>query len=190
MMLLRILTLTGLLTLALTSMAAPPRQAPDPELRSILMDAVAETAVFQDAYYAEVWLMDMSSRLERYIPDPYTRIELLKSVHKEATRARVSPELVLSIIHVESLFDPWAISRAGAQGLMQVMPFWRGELGLKDSSLFDMQTNVRLGCTILRYYLDKEKNLTRALARYNGSTGSFRYPNKVYKVMDTRWKRR
>ena len=189
MTLIRLLILVTLLVLSSTGTAGP-RQAPDPALRALLMEAVAETTVYQDAYYAEVWLLDMSSRLERYIPDPYTRITLLTNVHKEATRARVAPELVLSIIHVESLFNPWAISRAGAQGLMQVMPFWLKELNLKDHNLFDMQTNVRLGCTILRYYLDQEKNLTRALARYNGSIGSFRYPNKVYKVLDSRWKRR
>jgi len=184
----RLTLLIALLGLALPGLAANPQRS-DPELRALLMDAVKETAVFQDAYYAEVWLMDMSNRLQRYVADPYTRIELLKNVHREATRVKVSPELVLSIIHVESLFDPWAISRVGAQGLMQVMPFWLKELKMQDDSLFDITTNVRMGCTILRYYLDQEKNLTRALARYNGSAGSYRYPKKVFKALDTRWKR-
>ncbi len=178
-----------LIVLALPALGSGPAR-PDPELRRLLMDAVAQTSVFQDPYYAEVWLLDMSTRLQRYVPDAYTRIELLKAVHEEANRARISPELVLSVIHVESLFDPWAISRAGAQGLMQIMPFWLRELKLKDQSLFDMRTNLRLGCTILRFYMDREKNLTRALARYNGSPGSFQYPQKVFKVMDNRWKRR
>jgi len=111
-------------------------------------------------------------------------------VHSEATRANLPPELVLALIQVESRFDRYAISSAGAQGLMQIMPFWLKEIGHPGDNLFRPSTNLRMGCTILRYYMDKEKgNLTRALARYNGSLGSFRYPNLVFQALRTRWAR-
>lgn len=163
----------------------------DAELRNALLKAVQESDSFTDRFEAEVWLMDMSIRLKRRMKDDKERIEFLKNVHYEATRADLPPELVLAVIQTESNFDRWAISVAGAQGLMQVMPFWLKEIGRDGDSLFSVQTNLRFGCTILRHYLDKEKgNLTRALARYNGSLGRFKYPNKVYKNLRTNWFRR
>ncbi|MGD8558948.1 MAG: lytic transglycosylase domain-containing protein [Gammaproteobacteria bacterium] len=178
------------LFLALPALAAK-RQPVDDELRNMLINAANASDSFQDRFHAQVWLSDMSNRLERYIPEPDKRIYFLKNVHYEATRAELPPELVLSVIHVESLFDRWAISSAGAQGLMQVMPFWLKEIGKEDDSLFDIKTNLRFGCTILKHYLDKEKgDLTRALARYNGSLGRVKYPNKVFTQLQNRWFRR
>ncbi len=162
----------------------------DPELRSRLIEAIRESTSFNDRFAAEVWLMDMSKRLERRIPDPLERLELLRTVHREATRSKLTPELVLAVIQVESAFDRWAISTAGAQGLMQIMPFWLKEIGHPDDNLFHLQTNLRMGCTILRFYLDKEKgNLTRALARYNGSLHikPNRYANKVFRALRRNW---
>lgn len=173
------------------SHAASQRQPIDPELRQLLISAANSTDSFVDRYDAEVWLSDMSGRLENYIPDPDKRISLLKTIHYEAKRAKLPPELVLAVIHVESLFNRWAISSVGAQGLMQVMPFWLKEIGHANDSLFDVKTNLRLGCTILRHYLDKEKgNLTRALARYNGSLGRSKYSNKVLTQLQNRWFKR
>jgi len=171
--------------------AAGRRQPIDQELRELLIKAANSNESFVDRYDAEVWLSDMSGRLENYIPDPDKRISLLKTIHYEAKRANLPPELVLAVIHVESLFNRWAISSVGAQGLMQVMPFWLKEIGHEHDSLFDIKTNLRLGCTILRHYLDKEKgNLTRALARYNGSLGRYKYPNKVLSQLQKRWFKR
>ncbi len=141
-----------------------------------------------DRYQQEAWLADMSRRLERRIPDARERTELLRLVQREANRAGLPPELVLAVIQVESDFDRWAVSRAGAIGLMQVMPFWLKELGRPGDDLFHVPTNLRLGCTILRHYLDMEKgNLVRALARYNGSLGSYRYPRRVLTALRTQW---
>lgn len=152
----------------------------DPQLRALLMEAVSQADSFADHFDAQVWLLDMSTRLRRYIPDEEERLRFLRLVHREAKRAELKPDLVLAVIHVESLFDRYALSRAGAQGVMQVMPFWKAELGRPDDNLIDLATNLRYGCTILKYYLDMEKgNLRRALARYNGSLGSHRYPDKV-----------
>lgn len=167
-------------------MAAPPPV--DPELRVALQRAIADTDSFSDRFDAEVWLLDMSRRLERKLPDTRFRVELLKQVHYEATRAGLSPELVLAVIEVESNFNPFAISNVGARGLMQVMPFWLKEIGKPGDSLFRMQTNLRLGCTILKYYLEKEKgNLVLALGRYNGSRGQRTYPARVDRALKTRW---
>ncbi len=161
----------------------------DPELRELLKKAVAESDSFVDRFEAEVWLMDMSNRLAKKVPHTEKRIQLLKQIHFESRRAQLHPELVLAVIDVESNFNRYAISRAGAMGLMQVMPFWLKEIGRPDDNLFRARTNLRLGCTILKYYLDKEKgNLTRALMRYNGSLGSYRYTRKVFDALDYRWR--
>lgn len=161
------------------------------ELRQLLSQAIKESDSFNDRFDAEVWLVDMSNRLEKKIKHPEKRLNLLRQVHREATRAELHPELVLAVIDVESNFDRFAISKAGAQGLMQVMPFWLKEIGKPRDSLFNVQTNLRMGCTILKYYLKKEKgDLTRALARYNGSLGRYKYPNKVFKLLNKRWYKR
>ncbi|HFQ91802.1 MAG TPA: lytic transglycosylase domain-containing protein [Chromatiales bacterium] len=164
--------------------------APDEKLRQILTQAIQDSSSFPDHFEAEVWLLDMSNRLRSRIEDDHERISLLKMVHHEASRAGLPPELVLAVIEVESNFDRWAVSSAGAQGLMQVMPFWLDEIGRPDDSLQDPRTNLRLGCTILRYYLDMENgDLGKALARYNGSRGKTWYPRRVMKALSTRWYR-
>ena len=163
----------------------------DAELRDALAKAIAEADSFSDRFEAEVWLMDMSSRLERRVQDEQERLQLLKTVHYEAKRAELPPEMVLAVIQTESNFDRWAISVAGAQGLMQIMPFWLKEIGRDGDSLFSVQTNLRFGCTILRHYLDKEKgDWTKALARYNGSYGKVKYPRKVFANLRKNWYRR
>lgn len=156
------------------------RQAPEPELRDLLQRTVAEADSFADRFDAEVWLLDMSTRLIRYIPDPQERLTLLRLVHREASKAGLRPDLVLALIHTESHFNRFAISSVGAQGMMQVMPFWKAELGRPQDNLTDNATNLRYGCTILSFYLRKENgDLSRALARYNGSLGKQTYPAKV-----------
>lgn len=182
------------LCLLLSSVAFASQQQGkvDPSLKQRLIEALAERDNGLDRFDAEVWLVDMSQRLKRRLKyrqvDEQKLLHLLQLVHHEARRAKLSPELVLAVIQVESNFDRFAISEAGAQGLMQVMPFWLKELGRPEGNLFELQTNLRFGCTILRYYLDMEKeNITRALARYNGSRGSYRYPSKVFKAQRTTW---
>lgn len=173
---------------ALPKPASADAQWDDPVLRARLEAAIAESTSFADRFDAEVWLEDMSRRLANRVQDPEERIEILQHVHAEATRAGLPPELVLAVIDVESGFQRYAVSRANAQGLMQVMRFWLEELGMEGSALFDIQKNLRMGCTILRYYYDLEKgDWTRALARYNGSLGSRRYPNLVFERLRTRW---
>ena len=180
--------------LGLATSTAAATNAPrhvDGDLRNLLIKAVNDQRSFSDRYDAEVWLLDMSSRLANRMPDPAERIELLRTVHDEAMRVNLPAELVLAVIEVESNFDRWAVSRAGAQGLMQVMPFWLKEIGDDDDSLQDPRTNLRLGCTILRYYVDKEGgDLGQALARYNGRAGSREYPDRVFTALRTRWYRR
>ncbi|MEM8983172.1 MAG: lytic transglycosylase domain-containing protein [Pseudomonadota bacterium] len=163
----------------------------DPELLARLRAAAKEPASsFSDRFEAEVWLADMSTRLGDRVRDPSERIAILKGVHAEAEKHGLPPELVLAVIEVESNFDRFAISYAGALGLMQVMPFWLDEIGRPNDNLFHIDTNLRMGCTILRHYLDREKgDLQRALARYNGSLGRKTYSNKVLDKLRTRWRR-
>ena len=160
----------------------------DDEMRHALRQAMYGPKGFEDHIAAEVWLTDMSNRLKRTIPDAKYRLELLKTIHAEAVRTGLQPELVLAVIQVESNFDRFAISSAGARGLMQVMPFWIKELGHPDDNLFIPQMNLRYGTTILKYYLDKEKGQTsKALARYNGSVGKTRYPRLVFNAQRKKW---
>lgn len=168
--------------------ASAASQERDPALRLRLKAALAEPVSFEDRYDAEVWLTDMAGRLARKVPDPDERIEILEAVHREAVRAKLPPEMVLAVIDVESGFQRYAVSRANAQGLMQIMRFWLKELEMPGHSLLDIQDNVRMGCTILRYYYDLENgNWNRALARYNGSLGSQKYPNLVFDRLQDRW---
>jgi soluble lytic murein transglycosylase-like protein len=172
----------------LLPMLAFAQQAPDPELREILREAASDADSFRDRFDAEVWLTDMSARLQRQVRDPDERIRILTRVHYEASRAEIAPELVLAVIEVESNFDSYAVSVAGALGLMQVMPFWIDEIGRPDDNLIRLETNLRYGCTILKFYIDKEKgDLRRALGRYNGSLGKRKYPNKVIDKLTKKW---
>jgi soluble lytic murein transglycosylase-like protein len=180
--------IAGLCLCGLIGLPAHADPEVDPELKALLRKAAFESDSFRDHFDAQVWLMDMSQRLAKKLPDPEYRINLLKTIHYEATRAGLEPELVLAVIQVESDFNPFAISTAGARGLMQVMPFWLKEIGKPGDNLFRVETNLRYGCTILRYYLDREKgDRVRALARYNGSTGQRWYPALVYKALNTTW---
>ncbi len=182
---------TAFLAVALvlgTGIAVAQPQTPDPELRAALAAAIQESDSFVDRFDAEVWLLDMSGRLARRIPDTDERLALLKLIHAEATRAGLTPEVVLAVIEIESGFDRFAVSVAGAQGLMQVMPFWIDELDMENGNLFDPALNLRMGCTILRHYLDRERgDLRKALARYNGSAGKRKYPDKVLLALAERW---
>lgn len=174
-----------LLTLALPTAA---QDNPDPALIELLREAASETDSFGDRFDAQVWLTDMSARLERQVTDPQERIEILRNVHYEATRADLPPELVLAVIDVESNFDRFAISIAGARGLMQIMPFWLNEIGRTGDNLMHIETNLRFGCTILKYYMEIENDdLNRALGRYNGSLGKRKYPNKVLDKLRLKW---
>ncbi len=185
-------TLTLLLAFGFSTLPATADQnVADPKLRQLLVEAIESTDSFTDRFDAEVWLVDMSHRLKKFVKDEALRIRLLKRIHQEATRAGLAPELVLAVIEVESWFDPYAISRSGAQGLMQVMPFWLDEIGHPEDNLINIDTNLRMGCTILKYYLDMENGeLHPALARYNGSYGSKVYSNKVLDALSKHWRKR
>jgi len=131
-------------------------------------------------FNAFLWLNIMNHNIKKFFPNDLKRQQFLKIVYQEASKAGLPPELVLAVIHTESGFKRTALSSAGALGYMQIMYFWLEELKRPDDNLFNAQTNIRFGCTILAHYLKIEKgNLNRALGRYNGSLGRMKYPNKV-----------
>ena len=161
----------------------------DPTLVSKLKLAAAAAPSFDNHYDAQVWLVSKDLPLSALIKDADQRLKLLTLIHSEATLAKVSPEIVLALIEVESGFDSYAVSSAGAQGIMQVMPFWKKEIGRPEDNLINMQTNLRYGCTILKHYLDIEQGrLADALARYNGSYGQYWYAERVLDAWAERWR--
>lgn len=157
-------------------------------LHNSISDVTAPKLAFASQYEADTWLNEMSHRLEKRLPDKTYRMDLLKAIHYEATRAGLEPEMVLGLIEVESGFKKYAVSNVGARGLMQVMPFWVKEIGTAEHNLFHLRTNLRYGCTILRHYLNIENgDLFRALGRYNGSLGKPTYPNLVRAAWHKHW---
>jgi soluble lytic murein transglycosylase-like protein len=181
--------LIALLLLAALPAAARADRQMDPELRGVLADALQPADCFADRYERAVWFAFMEPRLSRYVKDGKEREQILHHVHCEARRVDVPPELVLAVMDVESRFDRYAVSSAGAVGLMQVMPFWPGELGMSNEQLIRIPDNVRMGTTILGYYLRKERgNYQRALQRYNGSLGRPTYSDLVIDRLLSRWR--
>src|SRR6202161_1420226 len=170
--------------------AAPgvPAQS-DPELREVVQQAIVQAQCFADKYDSAVWYTLMEPKLRRYVKDDKERLEILQTVYCETHRTGASvlpPGLVMAVLDVESGFDRWAVSSAGAVGLMQVMPFWPGHLGMRRYELTRITANLSMGCAILRYYLDNEqRDVRRALERYNGSVRHRDYPDRVI----VRWTR-
>ena len=182
------------LCLALGEAHAGPQQYEplSASVRAALSKAVADQAVpylaFDTEAEARAWLNAMSVRLSKRMPDRVAREEFLVTVHYEARRAGLDPQLVLGLIQVESAFRKYALSSAGARGYMQVMPFWVQAIGSSENNLFHLRTNLRYGCIILRHYLEIETgDLFRALGRYNGSLGRPEYPNMVLAAWQRVW---
>lgn len=171
--------------------AARADQQRDPGLKSVVAGAITQAQCFTDRFDSAVWYRLMEPRLRRTVPDAHERIEILKDVYCETHRPGVTPlppGLVMALIDVESRFDRWAVSSAGAVGLMQVMPFWPEQLGMRRFELTHVAANVRMGCAILRFYLRAEhRNYGRALARYNGSIGRRNYSDAVLERWGDHW---
>ena len=190
----RTLIAAHLLVAALACMApiaahagAQIEEALAPSVASGLSRAIADNPApsnYTERADVRGWVAQMSPKLASRFPDGAARVEFLATVHYEATRAGLDPQLVLGVIHHESNFRKYAISSADARGYMQVMPFWVRLIGTPDQNLFQLRTNLRYGCTILRHYLDVENgDLYRALGRYNGSLGQPEYPTAVVAAM-------
>lgn len=188
--------LTGLLFALLAPATFAGNQAYEPlsasvqaALHAAISDQATPFLAFDTVEEARAWLDAMSKKLERRMPGKRAREEFLVTVHYEAKRAGLDPQLVLGLIQVESNFRKYSVSSAGARGYMQVMPFWVKLIGSRDQNLFHLRTNLRYGCTILRHYLDLERgDYYRALGRYNGSVGQADYPNTVVRAWIGNWK--
>jgi soluble lytic murein transglycosylase-like protein len=187
-MILRATLLVALLGGSPAVAAPPPTEEIDPALVAKLARSLAEDAGQSDHYDAEVWLLSTTPKIGRWVTDESERRRILDRVYVEANRNRIDADLILAVMQVESAFDRFAISRVGAQGLMQVMPFWRNEIGRPHDNLTDIDTNIRYGSAILAHYLDVSKgDLIDALARYNGSRGRLKYPERVVYAYRGTW---
>lgn len=176
--------------IALCTLSPPlwPDSPPDTALIDLLARSIADASEQDDHFDAQVWLMSSEPKLARYLKNGDERTNVLKNVYREAARHQVDADLILAVMQVESAFDRFAISSAGAQGLMQVMPFWRNEIGRPQDNLTDVSTNIRYGSAILAHYLVVSRNdLVDALARYNGSRGKLNYPELVIRAYRGRW---
>ena len=177
-----------LLTLCALAPSAFADRQQDPELGKLLKQALTADACFEDKFEQQVWIASMEPKLARVVKNQAERAAILHHVHCEARRLQLPPGLVMAVIDVESRFDRWAVSSAGAVGLMQIMPFWPRQLGMTNHELVRIPPNIRMGCTILKFYLDREKgDYTRALARYNGSVGRRKYSDLVLTRLASRW---
>ena len=183
--------LRGLLYLTVLHGGAAGAAAPvdvDPGVIDALARALARDADQPDRYDAQVWLLSSVPKIARWVGDEQERTSILTTVYRESSRHKMDPDLVLSVMQVESAFDRFAISSAGAQGLMQVMPFWRQLIGRPQDNLTQIDTNIRYGTAILAQYLHETRgDLIDALARYNGSRGRLDYPELVVYAYRTRW---
>jgi hypothetical protein len=169
--------------------AAAANPPPDPTLLRRLATTLVDQGSVGDRFDAEVWLHWVTPKLARHMRDPRERSLLIAAVHREAARHRIDPDLVLAVIDVESRFDRFAVSRAGAQGVMQVMPFWKQEIGRPDDNLLQVDTNIRYGTAILAHYIERSRgDIVQALARYNGSHGLLNYPQRVMAAWRSRWR--
>jgi soluble lytic murein transglycosylase-like protein len=183
--------LAGAFLVALLSTGiARADQQQDPGLKTVVQQAIVAADCFGDQYDSAVWYTLMEPRLRRIVKEKTERLDILKQVYCETHRAgqaRLPPGLVMGVIEVESRFDRYAVSSAAAVGLMQVMPFWPERLGMRRYELVRIAPNIRMGCAILRFYLQYEHNdVRKALARYNGSIGRRDYPDKVIYAW-TKW---
>lgn len=157
-------------------------------MQKSISDLGSPKLLFVNEVEGQAWMTEMSARLKKRLPDQAYREEFLRTVHYEATRAGLDPQMVLGLIHIESAFKKYAVSSVGARGYMQVMPFWVRSIGAKEHNLFHLKLNLRYGCTILRHYIDIERgDLYRALGRYNGSLGKPQYPNLVLGAWRKHW---
>ena len=181
-------TLVSTISFAGSQIEEPLSNSVKAMMQRSISDKAAPKLMFATPEEGNAWLNEMSQRLKSRIPDVAYREDLLRTVHYEATRAGLDPQMVLGLIHVESGFKKYAVSSAGARGFMQIMPFWPRSIGASDHNLFLLRTNLRYGCTILRHYLDIERgDLYRALGRYNGSLGQPQYPNMVLAAWRKNW---
>ena len=207
----RVTFLASLLLLASLAPAHPARADAqrdgaqrDAGLRDVVAAAISSKPCFEQKYDDVVWYAVMQPRVERRLREQSMDLRMgydvgaaaqriLRAVHCETskqTMLRDRPQLVLAVIDVESAFDPFVVSSAGAVGMMQVMPFWPRELGLSTRDLLDVEMNIRMGTSILAYYLERERgDYRRALARYNGSLGRRSYPDLVLNRLSSRWQR-
>jgi hypothetical protein len=182
-----------LLSLSLNVLAGAQIEEPlSNSVKALMQKSISDTAApklfFPTEQEGRAWMTSMSSRLQKRMPDQVMREDFLRTVHYEASRAGLDPQMVLGLIQVESGFKKYAVSTVGARGFMQVMPFWVSSIGAPEHNLFHLRTNLRYGCTIIRHYLDIENgDLYRALGRYNGSLGKPQYPNMVLGAWRKNW---
>jgi hypothetical protein len=135
------------------------------------------------------WVRAMNGKVSKYMSNKKDRTLLLRHIHQEATHYRINPNLILALIDVESDFKKNVVSHAGAVGLMQIMPFWKKEIGSGMDRLTNIATNIRYGTYILDHYIKRDKgNVFSALSRYNGSYGKKKYPDKVFRAWERHWR--
>lgn len=103
-------------------------------------------------------------------------IKYFKTIKKYSSMYNLEPSLVCSVINVESRYNPNSVSKAGAIGLMQLLPTTANDIAIKlnisDYDLYDIDTNIHFGCYYLRYLFNLYGNQKMTLVAYNAGLGT------------------
>jgi hypothetical protein len=133
--------------------------------------------------FGTVWSGSSTYRFGQHRRKPFAINETIRKryvphIKKIAAQYDLDPKLMQAIISAESAFDPNAVSRAGAIGLMQLMPDTAKRFGIRDP--FDPIANLHGGARYLRWLIDKFSSTHLALAAYNAGEGAvIRYNNQI-----------
>ena len=111
------------------------------------------------------------------------RASIARYVEQYGTYYGIDPHLILAVIEVESGFNHQAVSRAGAQGLMQIMPATQQDLGL--ATPFDPQKNIEAGIRYLKMLMERFPDITLALAAYNAGPANVERYNGIPPFRET-----
>lgn len=174
------LSLLGMIAFSSTSHATVIYRYIDPQGRLVLTNTPKHAGYIPLVKTAQGWVPQYNHRKK-----PEHKHEIATYVRKAAKRHRLPTHLLHAVITVESAYNPQAVSHAGAQGLMQLMPATAKRFGVKDP--FNPKQNINGGSRYLSYLIDLYKgDVKLALAAYNaGENAVKRYGNRIPPYKET-----
>ena len=163
------------------------------EIRDVVFRELDLVTEYHDTLIENYVVLEKNSlNIQEYIKKNYTTVPaevaavIAVNISKLCVEYNINQSLIVGLMEVESAFNPFAISKVGARGLLQVRPsVWEKELGIKSRSEFhDIETGIDSGIRVLLIYLNRSSNnVTEALQGYNGAANCIRFSDKVYAAM-------